>query len=146
VRRCALPDISVRFTDERRALTYAMMLFGIRQWQSFIGKYYPKAVTSEHCQEMWWNKYSKLELFIEDILRPLEEGSKDVLTQQNQAAAFTAWLESYISREGDKEEGYTWMRAKKGDYVYVTASVLERYKQFCKQSGGRPMTHWDNWL
>jgi hypothetical protein len=135
VRRCAISDIALNFTDQRRALSYAMMLFGIRQWQSFIKKYYPKAVSSEHCQEMWWNKYSNLELFIEDIVRPLEEGSRDVLLQQNQAAAFTAWLQSYVAREGDEEEGHTWMRAKRGDYIYITDGILQRYKEFSKRSG-----------
>jgi hypothetical protein len=139
--RCATPDINVKFTDQRRTLTYALVLFGIRQWASFICSLYPKLKDKQNIEkiELWFNKYSNLDLFIEDVVRPLETTTIEVLQQQNVAAAFIAWLESFVSNQGEKEEGHTWMRAKDGrDLIYVATGVLQRYKEFCKRSGGIP--------
>lgn len=139
----AKPEIAIQVTDSRRTLTYALMLFGVRQWRNFIHSLYPKLAETRHA-EYWFNKYSNTDLFIEDIIRPLENVSKDTM-RQNPTAAFIAWLESYISNQGEKEEGYTWMHAKKGgDYIYVTAGILQKHAIHCKQSGGTPfesLTH-----
>jgi hypothetical protein len=139
--RCATPDINVKFTDQRRTLTYALILFGIRQWASFIHLLYPKLKDRQNVGriELWFNKYSNLDLFIEDVVRPLETTTIEVLQQQNVAAAFVAWLESFVSNQGEKEEGHTWMRAKDGrDLIYVASGVLQKYKEFCRRSGGTP--------
>src|SRR5690606_26143183 len=130
------PEIDIKLTDSRRTLTYALMLFGVRSWQKFIHSVFPKLAGPEHC-ERWFNKYANVELFIEDIIRPLENISADVM-QQSPTAAFIAWLESYISNQGEKEEGYTWMHAKRGDYIFVTSGILQQYKVHCKRSGGAP--------
>jgi hypothetical protein len=139
--RCATPEINVKFTDQRRTLTYALILFGIRQWASFICSLYPKLEDKQNIEkiELWFNKYSNLDLFIEDVVRPLETTTIEVLQQQNVAAAFIGWLESFISNQGEKEEGHTWMHAKDGrDLIYVATGVLQKYKEFCKRSGGIP--------
>jgi hypothetical protein len=131
------PEISIKLTDNRRSLSYALMLFGVRSWQKYIHSIFPKLASSEY-SELWFNKYASIELFIEDIIRPLEGISAQVL-EQNPTSVFIAWLESFISNQGEKEEGYTWMHARKGgDYIYVTKGVLETYKKHCKQSGGAP--------
>jgi hypothetical protein len=139
--RCATPEINVKFTDQRRTLTYALILFGIRQWASFTCSLYPKLKDKQNIEkiELWFNKYSNLDLFIEDVVRPLETTTIEVLQQQNTAAAFIGWLESFVSNQGEKEEGHTWMRAKDGrDLIYVAAGVLQKYKEFCRRSGGIP--------
>jgi hypothetical protein len=128
------PTLDIKMTDNRRTLTYALMLFGVRQWQRFIHSIFPKLVEKQF-SELWFNKYANIELFIEDIIRPLESSSVETM-QQVPAAGFIAWLESHISNQGEKEEGYTWMHAKKGDYIYVTTSTLETHKKHAKQIGG----------
>ena len=73
-------------------------------------------------------------------MKSIEEDAKQILQTQNQASVFIAWLESYVAREGDKEEGHTWMHAKRGlgDYIYITDGILQRYKDFCKRTGNAP--------
>lgn len=128
------PTLDIKMTDSRRTLTYALILFGVRQWQKFIHSIYPK-LAEEQFSELWFNKYSNIELFIEDIIRPLEDSSVEIM-QEVPAAAFIAWLASYTSNQGEKEEGTTWMHAKQGDYIYVTKGILEMHKKHAKQTGG----------
>lgn len=128
------PALDIKMTDSRRALTYALILFGVRQWQKFIHSIYPK-LAEKQFSELWFNKYANIELFIEDIMRPLEVSSAEIM-QEVPAAGFIAWVDSYTSNQGEKEEGHTWMYAKKGDYIYVTKGILEMHKKHAKQTGG----------
>jgi hypothetical protein len=69
---------------------------------------------------------------------PIESNGKEIMVQQNQAKSFVSWLESYVAHEGKKEEGHTWMRAQKGDYILVSSAILQRYKELCRRSGNAP--------
>ena len=77
---------------------------------------------------------------VKDVIRVLDVVNKIALVTaatdaktQEEIAAISRILGFEVK---EKEEGHTWMRAKEGDYIFITESVLQRHKEFCKRSDG----------
>jgi hypothetical protein len=125
---------AVKFTDPRRILTYAMILFGIMSWAKFAHRIIPKTL---YKSEAWFNRYSNIDKFLVDLVRPMEVQAVRVM-QQVPIEIFRAWLVGWTANQGLKEEGHTWMRLKTEDAIYVAAGVLQSYKEHAKRAGEAP--------
>jgi hypothetical protein len=54
--------------------------------------------------------------------------------KQSPASNFVAWLESYVSNQGEREEGVTWMYSSDRSSIFITKSILESYKVHCSRA------------
>ena len=107
---------------------------GLHCWRSFIIKHFPRLNNGIKFGQFWFHKYADLQVFIHEIIKPMEIVAKESL-ERSPLSHFLAWLSSYISNRGSYEEGDTWMYNKNHDCVYVTKSILEMYIPHCKQTG-----------
>jgi hypothetical protein len=93
---------NIEFSDERRLQSYAIIYFGLQCWRDFIFKVYPKLADPLFAKEWWFHRYNDLEVFIEDVIRPLEQIGIEA-DKQSPASNFVAWLESYVNNQGENE-------------------------------------------